>query len=361
MRISIWQQWSSNHSALYAIVGEFASTEAAEAAATTLHGIADAIRLWFKQPRGARAEAPAFPAGPEGTWAERAAADWTDYLGSTVRLFGYHPPDIVRWDRLVIVSMLEGQSFTHAPEPADHRVFSDLGGRAAVDGEGEGGTDSVAAVHLTCHAVDEGTAETLEQEIRAVLDRETFPWSDDNQPWDPDGKLKADEGEGEGIIEHRGTQLRLHVRFFGSTPDGLAALTRYLTDRGCTALAYSLEQVQPHIWAAWIAAGRFVEPVSVTHSDDPMLLMIMAVAPGPLAALTIMEALRGMTYLPDLTVNLRTHGLAASVDGARLTLDFQTWRGNVAEVSDAVRKYLEEEKCSDIVQVVTRDHTVDMG
>jgi hypothetical protein len=33
MRIAVWQQWSSNHSANFVIVGEFASPVAAEATA----------------------------------------------------------------------------------------------------------------------------------------------------------------------------------------------------------------------------------------------------------------------------------------------------------------------------------------
>lgn len=359
MRVSIWQQWSSNHSALYTIVGEFASAEAAEAAATTLRGVADAIRRWFKEPRGTRGAVPPFPMGPEGVWAERAAHDWADYLQSTFDIFGFDPPDIKAWDRVVLVSMIEGRSFAHSPEAADHRVVSDLGGRAAVDAEGEGGTDSVAALHVTCQASDEATAVALEQEIRSALEPETFRWTDERPPWDPDGVLEDDGGE--GIIEREGTLLSLRVRFFGHTPEGLAALTHYLGSRGCTRLEYVLEEVRPRVWEAWMAAAQFINPEDVPDPSAPVLLTIIAVAPSPLVALLIKDTLDAKaadvreraadSYPPDV----------ATVNGVYLTVTLQVLQRDVAELADQVRVYLEDEGCQGVMQTVGKAAPSDAG
>lgn len=46
MKLSIWQQWSSNHSAMITIVGEFKSTEAAQKASEELKGIITTISTW---------------------------------------------------------------------------------------------------------------------------------------------------------------------------------------------------------------------------------------------------------------------------------------------------------------------------
>lgn len=48
MRVSIWQQWASNHSSLYFIVGTFDTTDHAEAAYHELRGILGDISLWHK-------------------------------------------------------------------------------------------------------------------------------------------------------------------------------------------------------------------------------------------------------------------------------------------------------------------------
>src|SRR4051794_26197451 len=47
MRISIWQQFSSNHSSNFMLVGEFISTEAATNAANVLRQIAQSIDRWY--------------------------------------------------------------------------------------------------------------------------------------------------------------------------------------------------------------------------------------------------------------------------------------------------------------------------
>ncbi len=359
MHVTIWQQWSSNHSAMYAIVGEFVSAEAAEAAATTLRGITAAIAQWFKERRGKRGEDPAFPLGPEGPWAEQAARNWGDYLRSTFDLFGSLPPNIVVWDRVVMVSMLEGQGFTYLREIADYRVLGDLGGRSAVDAEGEGGTDSVAAIHVTCQASDEATAVALKQEIRPALEPETLRWTDERPPWDPDGVLEDDGGE--GIIEREGTLLSLRVRFFGHTPEGLAALTHYLRTRGCTGLEYVLEEVRPRVWEAWMAAERFINPQDVPDPSAPMLLTIMAVAPSPLVALMIKETLDAEA--PDV------HGRAAdshlpdvaTVNGVHLTFTLQVLQRDVAELTDQIRAYLEGEGCKVVMQTVGKAAPLDAG
>ncbi len=50
MRLSIWQQFSSNHSADFTVVGTFQSPKAAHQAAAELRSVLETIQKWYRQP-----------------------------------------------------------------------------------------------------------------------------------------------------------------------------------------------------------------------------------------------------------------------------------------------------------------------
>ena len=50
MRISIWQQFSSNHSSSFTIIGTFENSEAAQRAAIEFRAILEKIVGWYQEP-----------------------------------------------------------------------------------------------------------------------------------------------------------------------------------------------------------------------------------------------------------------------------------------------------------------------
>src|SRR5690349_18626426 len=50
MRVTLWQQFSSNHSSHFTVVGEFPTPEAAQEAAQRLRAFFDEINAWFEKP-----------------------------------------------------------------------------------------------------------------------------------------------------------------------------------------------------------------------------------------------------------------------------------------------------------------------
>jgi hypothetical protein len=56
MKISIWQQFSSNHSAYYTVVGEFTTPSQAEAAGSQIRQFFNDINAWFEKPENAQSK-----------------------------------------------------------------------------------------------------------------------------------------------------------------------------------------------------------------------------------------------------------------------------------------------------------------
>src|SRR5579859_7611075 len=75
MRISIWQQFSSNHSASYTVVGEFQSVEAAQSAAETIRQIVKEAGDWTMKNRKLDVKTPT---PIEQEYARRYGFDWKE-------------------------------------------------------------------------------------------------------------------------------------------------------------------------------------------------------------------------------------------------------------------------------------------
>src|SRR5262245_22231538 len=80
MKLSLWQQFSSNHSASFTVVGTFESAEKANAAADKLRNILQAIYEWHQQHPGHLNQDDLVPTPPEVEFARRYGVEWTEAM-----------------------------------------------------------------------------------------------------------------------------------------------------------------------------------------------------------------------------------------------------------------------------------------
>jgi hypothetical protein len=161
MRITIWEQFSSNHSASFTIVGRFESDSAAQDAARELRDIMSAIEDWHAQPENATISQGAIDPSPvEKQAAERYGVQWSDYSIDWIS----SPEDtVVVLDNHVVINSMKETWL--GPKPFDE-IMEKLGGVTMVGGEsGEG------SIHadIAFKAPDEATATALYEALRAYF------------------------------------------------------------------------------------------------------------------------------------------------------------------------------------------------
>lgn len=127
MKISVWQQFSSNHSAGFTIIGIFPSTKAASNARIEITFLLDSIAEWHRtNPREAdRVTATPDISPVEREFATRFHLDWTyPVLWNSHRV-------VVYGQFLIITNWLDADSGA-API---HKLIERLGGEALVHGD----------------------------------------------------------------------------------------------------------------------------------------------------------------------------------------------------------------------------------
>lgn len=157
MRISIWQQFSSNHSANFTVVGQFENPSKAAEAATKLREILQHI--------------VDFDAGnynleltwPEQEYAKQYEVEWTQHLDWIYSPLEKH---VVLLDNYLIVSNLDHQPQS-GPKPMDELVRK-LGGEIQLEGEY---LPTVIYVDLAFKAPDEATANKIFNELEFYIEQ----------------------------------------------------------------------------------------------------------------------------------------------------------------------------------------------
>lgn len=247
MRVFIWQQFSSNHSARFTVVGEFETPDAARKAAGELNHILTTIKQWYLDPENEDAlaalnemeELPLSP--PEIGFSQQYDVEWSEY-----GLDWIWPDDqmqrlVTAVDRLVFVT--SGDTWLGA-KPVDSLV-EHLGGMAMVDGSvgaGEAGDLSKISVDLACMAPDSATAEAVVREVNNYFEvaeqnhEEMF-----NTPWrDYNDARSFEYSTVSGKVWRDGERLRFEGLNFWHIGYGLPGLIAYLRDKGCTNIEYKL-------------------------------------------------------------------------------------------------------------------------
>ncbi len=163
MRLSVWQQFSSNHSAHFTVIGVFENEAKAQNAAEELRSILSRIERWHRDnPEKARALYDEWAAGewpPSMSEIETELAKQYDVNWKGGVDWYWQANISVVLNRLVVLEP-EGQ-VDWGPAPFD-RLMERLGGQGLVYGYDMGGNPfGEISLHLSCEAPDEATAEAI--------------------------------------------------------------------------------------------------------------------------------------------------------------------------------------------------------
>lgn len=184
MRISIWQQFSSNHSANFTVVGTFESQEKATTAAKELRDILDKIEMWWelltpeeRYDWGSQTETSTLTP-PEFEFSNQYKVVWP----FSINWFHWH------WDRDVsFISVFRNFILINnphyhiwkGPQPIDG-LMTQLGGDVAVEvSESQSYPNTFLLLDLTCVALDELMAELIADEVNDYIHSNyegAIPW-----------------------------------------------------------------------------------------------------------------------------------------------------------------------------------------
>lgn len=228
MKLSIWRQFSSNHSGSFAVVGLFANENQAKAAADKLANIIHRIDQWHENPDNQawyEEEAPssALTAVEEAIRTEYALDEWdhqaADWYGSV-----HDPVRHVGCDVFFSV----GDTWS-SPQPI-HNLIEKLGG-TSYDQHEFGGPITNVFVNLTC------TFDSPEAATQAdILLRPWFENHNTPPPWTEPDQNFYDLGYGRITCDSNRLQISLDDQI-----ESLPNLLTWLLSRGAYDFDYSLE------------------------------------------------------------------------------------------------------------------------
>jgi hypothetical protein len=157
MRISMWQQFASNNSTSFTVVGKFESAEDAERAAFELRHV---MRLLGEARRNHGIEAELQVKYPVSWTSDIDWSYWVEYNDED---------DPVSTFRDIVVINQPHPSIWYGPQPFDE-ILKRLGGDVAVNvSESRSAPDSVLTIQVVFDAPNTEVAETLEQQLKQYL------------------------------------------------------------------------------------------------------------------------------------------------------------------------------------------------
>jgi HEAT repeat protein len=209
MRISMWQQFGSNHSSSFTVVGVFETPEAAQRAAIEIQQIVAILAAWYDEhPEEAieiLSSGTQIPSPAEIEMGKRFGFEWpypVEWYGdASVK---------VELDRLVYLTTKGFRPDT--PGEPFEQVMSALGGQGLLDANAYGDQIGTILVDITCVAPDAETARVIAEE-----------------------KL-----EFRCMVRNAGSILRFYDWPF--TELDLPTFIEQLRDQGCTDIQYRLWQ-----------------------------------------------------------------------------------------------------------------------
>lgn len=231
MKCSIWQQFSSNHSTYFLVVGEFEHVATAEAAANALQALLNRV-----EEQGHTAQAL-----HKSTASPLEQAFFAQYQ------FADYSPDeqISRWERLVFVSQGEASQI-HTPYYQALQMLGCVSCGVEYRGDGDVG---FIPVWFTATAPDEATANQIADAVhayisafQAAVDRMESPYCAriwQMRPWGDDYHGDLIMGDAPSTVLRDGCQLRLEL-VFAETMGSVQAVKAYLEGCGCSDVVYAL-------------------------------------------------------------------------------------------------------------------------
>ena len=255
MRISIWQQFASNHSAHFRLVGQFESPEWAAEVAEELCHVLRTIGAWWQSIDNYtihdRRERQMAESGeltpPERQFSLEYGVPWwrSEEVGEGSPLDwvrgAWAANSVVVYDNLVF--MEPPNDTWGGPVPFD-AIMRELGGKVAADRE-DGGR---IVMTISCVAPNEEVAEQMVSLVKLLALRSGGKGIIIQIP----GIQPPFQGEGEVIREnnrivYRNVDLYYQEYMQGEQrlrfPQTITVLVEYLKQQGCTEISYHFEQV----------------------------------------------------------------------------------------------------------------------
>ena len=233
MRISIWQQFSSNHSAKCEVVGKFSNIEAATEAAVKLRDI-----LWhITQHRTQFTESE--PTFAEVVFAQEYGIEWKYSLD-----WIYHEPSdhVKQIENYVYCGSLHSDTWLGA-KPIDALIAKLGADEVYADDKGD-----VISVELSCEMPNEETVQKIYAEVEPYLAamREERDWGKIPEPWRPYAPVfepyYSEDMIFFGYVHVIDVRLKFSKLKFSELGHGLTALIGYLNANGATQLAFTIAQ-----------------------------------------------------------------------------------------------------------------------
>lgn len=233
MKLSIWQQFSSNHSNSFTVVGKFKTVEEAQKAEQEFHTIIKAIKE-------AHVRAGENVSDRERTMGNYYGFEWTKHLDWADNTY-----QAVAFDNYVMVSDMFVQTWLGAMFV--DLIMERLGGEIFV--EEEMGMQGIQ-VELTCEVNTKQQEKTVLQALDPYFSSQRAETAEFvNPPWHEITKrlfdydnLKMDDDIYYGHVNTKGKTLQFTKMKFSAIGYGLPALIEYLRQAGCTNIQYTLAQ-----------------------------------------------------------------------------------------------------------------------
>jgi hypothetical protein len=185
MKISVWQQFSSNHSTGFTVVGKFSSPEAAQKAEVDLDKVLGQIEKWWQGLTPAERinyqESPWIPQGStsiESVLSEQHGKDW---LSKTIwdawnNADGYDAPVTYTYEHFLFVESLTF-SLWYRPDPFIN-ILRALGVEVTLRCESSIHSQTLLVVEIASLCPNEVTAKHIADEVTRFLQS-----NEDNPPW----------------------------------------------------------------------------------------------------------------------------------------------------------------------------------
>jgi hypothetical protein len=174
MRVSLWQQFSSNHSARFTIVGSFDTSTKADSAADELRHILRVIGDWYQLhpelgEQWNSGDLPA-PTEPEMQFSHQYGVDW----GKT-SIDWFRQAQVTTFNELVFLDHSHRETYAQAfPFNA---IMAKLGGKVVVEGNVSRLVSERVLFEITTRTPDQATAEKIFGQIESFFTappRQTF-------------------------------------------------------------------------------------------------------------------------------------------------------------------------------------------
>jgi hypothetical protein len=179
MRLSIWQQFSSNHSSSFTVVGEFPTAEKAQQIAAELRDFLLQVHEWRSGVGREKDKFEEFLSPPEQIisnqynieWGNKEPIDWLD-----IEDFDQY---VTVFENYVFVT--NALIDTHRGAKPMNALLTAMGAKTMADGENE---PRWLSVELTCVAPDHQTALQIYTDTKRLFDAEANDrWDEEPIPW----------------------------------------------------------------------------------------------------------------------------------------------------------------------------------